>query len=68
MSQTEGSSRLVGMWKLVGVQTEFENKERENIYEEASGFLIITADGRMAALLADNARQSNDFPASYSIA
>ena len=29
-------------------------------YSDARGSLIITVDGRMAAILADNARQPND--------
>jgi hypothetical protein len=57
-------SPLVGIWKLVAFQFEFENGERQDAYSNACGSLIITEDGRMFAILADNARQLNDPPSS----
>ena len=54
------SNSLVGTWKLVGFQFEFENQERRDAYDKACGFLIITPNGRMAAILADNGRQLDD--------
>ncbi len=64
MSQSEASNPLIGTWKLVSFQTEFENGEREDLYEQAAGYLIISHDGRMFAILADSARQANDPPSS----
>lgn len=55
---------MVGTWKLVAFQFEFEDGERRDAYADACGSLIITADGRMAAILADNARQLTDAPSS----
>jgi hypothetical protein len=45
---------------LVAFEFEFEDGEREAAYEDASGSLIITPDGRFAAILADNARREED--------
>ena len=64
MSGAETSNPLVGTWKLVAFQVEFENHERQDAYDKPCGSLIITADGRMLALLADNARQLDDPPGS----
>jgi hypothetical protein len=58
------TNSLIGSWKLKSFQFEFENKERENVYDEASGFLIIGSDGRLTAILADNARKPDDPEAS----
>jgi hypothetical protein len=55
---------LIGSWKLVAFEFEFEDGEREAAYEDASGSLIITPDGRFAAILADNARREEDPPSS----
>jgi Lipocalin-like domain len=55
---------LIGTWKLKSFQFEFENKERENAYDKASGFLIIGSDGRFTAILADDARKRDDPEAS----
>ena len=64
MSGAETSNPLVGTWKLVAFQVEFENHERQDAYDKPCGSLIITADGRMLTLLADNGRQPNDPPGS----
>ncbi len=62
MSQTEAPNPLVGTWKLTAFQIEFENQERQAAYDQASGSLIMSPDGRMIAIVADNARQSSDPP------
>src|SRR5262245_51786158 len=64
MLGTETSNPLVGTWKLVAFQIEFEDNERQPVYSEPCGSLIITPDGRMLTVLADNARQLNDPPSS----
>ena len=46
MSGAETSNPLVGTWKLVAFQVEFENLERQDAYDKPCGSLIITADGR----------------------
>ena len=55
---------LIGSWKLVAFEFEFEDGEREAAYEDANGSLIITPDGRFAAILVDNARREEDPPSS----
>jgi hypothetical protein len=64
MSRAETSNPLVGTWRLETAQVEFENHERQDAYDKPCGSLIITADGRMLAILADNGRQPNDPPGS----
>jgi Lipocalin-like domain len=64
MPPTGVSNQLIGTWKLVGFQIEFENQERQNAYDEACGSLIITQDGCMSVIMADSARQSDDPPGS----
>jgi Lipocalin-like domain len=49
-------------WKLVSFEFEFESGHREAAYDDAKGSLIITADGRFVAIVADNARTENDQP------
>lgn len=61
MSQTEASP-LEGTWKLIAFQIEFENGERRDAYDQASGALIMSSDGRMLAIVTDDARQSSDPP------
>ena len=61
---TDTTHTLIGTWKLVSFQFEFENGERRDAYEKASGYLIITASGRMMTVLADNARELSDTPSS----
>ena len=39
-------------------------EDAKTAYSDACGSLIVTADGRMFAILADNARQLNDPPGS----
>ena len=56
----ETSNPLVGTWKLEAFQIEFENHERQDAYDQPCGSLIITPDGRMLAIVADNGRQLND--------
>jgi hypothetical protein len=52
---------LIGTWKLLSLQFEFaDTNERRDAYDQPSGFLIITADGRMMTVLADNARLPSD--------
>jgi hypothetical protein len=60
MSRAETSNPLVGTWKLVTFQIEFENHECQDAYDKPCGSLIITADGRMIGIVADNGRQLND--------
>ena len=56
-----GANPLIGAWKLVSFQFEFvDASERRDAYDQPSGFLIITADGRMMTVLADNARLLSD--------
>jgi hypothetical protein len=64
MPPTEVSNPLIGTWKLLTFQIEFENQERQNVYDEACGSLIVSQDGRMSVIMADNTRQLNDPPSS----
>jgi hypothetical protein len=53
---------LIGSWKLVSFEFEFEDGQRHAAYDDAKGYLIITPDGRFVAILADNARKGDDQP------
>jgi hypothetical protein len=54
---------LVGTWKVVSFQFEFEEaSRRSDVYEKPCGFIIVTADGRFTAILADGARSPSDAP------
>jgi hypothetical protein len=64
MPPTEVPNQLIGTWKLLAFQIEFENGERQDAYDQAAGSLIISADGHMSAIVADSARQPNDPPSS----
>jgi Lipocalin-like domain len=57
------SNPLVGVWKIVSFQVEIDDaKERRDVYDERpSGFLIITDEGRMMALITAGDR-ANDAP------
>ncbi len=65
MAQSGGApNRLVGTWKLLSFQFEFEGGERRDAYQQPVGYILITPDGRMMTVLADNARQLGDTPGS----
>ena len=55
---------LVGVWKIIAFQFETDDaKERRDIYDQnPSGFLIITAEGRMMALVTAGERPSDASP------
>jgi Lipocalin-like domain len=53
---------LIGSWMLVSFESEFEDGQRQPVYDDAKGSLIITPDGRFVAILADNARREDDQP------
>lgn len=60
MDMTAGAATtnpLVGTWKVVSFQFEFEDaSRRSDVYDNPCGFIIVTADGRFTAILADGAR------------
>jgi Lipocalin-like domain len=53
---------LIGPWKLVSFEFEFEDGQRQAAYDDAKGSLIITPDDRFVAILADDARREDDPP------
>jgi Lipocalin-like domain len=55
------SNPLVGAWRIVSFQVEIDGaKERRDVYDEQpSGFLIITDEGRMMALITAGDRASD---------
>jgi hypothetical protein len=62
---TGASNPLIGTWKVVSFEFEFEGgKERRDAYDQPSGYIIFTADGRMMTVLADSAREPSDAPSS----
>jgi Lipocalin-like domain len=53
---------LVGTWKVVSFQLEFQDTgRRANVYEKPCGVIVATAD-RFTAVLADEARLPGDAP------
>jgi Lipocalin-like domain len=51
---------LVGVWRIVAFQFEGDDGKRHNIYDEhPTGFLIITAEGRLMALVTAGDRPSD---------
>jgi hypothetical protein len=57
MTQT---NPLVGVWRIVAFQFEGDDGKRHNIYDEhPTGFLIITAERRLMALVTAGDRPSN---------
>jgi hypothetical protein len=57
------STDLIGTWKLVSFEFEFEDGEKVRAYVDGQGSLIITPK-RFTAILSDNSRKSTDDPAS----
>ena len=53
---------LIGSWKLVSFDFEFEDGQRRAAYDDAKSSLIIIPDGRYVAIVADNARRERDQP------
>jgi len=65
MTQVAGSQNpLVGTWKVVSFQFEFEGTdERRDVYDEhPTGFIIITADGRMMTVVTASNRSRDAAP------
>lgn len=64
MKPTATAQRLVGTWQIVSVQVEFaDTGERRDMYgPNPSGFLILTENGRLMAILtsANRAAPTND--------
>lgn len=60
MEGTSGANRLVGTWKLVSIQFEFEDtKERVDMYgPNPLGYLVLTDNSRMMALVTASGRTS----------
>ena len=58
------SNPLVGVWRITAFKFETEGaKEQRDIYDQhPSGFLIITAEGRVMALITAGERASNASP------
>ena len=58
------SNPLVGVWRIAAFKFETEGaKEQRDIYDQhPSGFLIITAEGRVMALITAGERASNASP------
>jgi Lipocalin-like domain len=52
-------SRLIGVWKLVSFQTEFQDGKppRAMLGEHPSGYLILTKEGRMMSVIEGEGRQ-----------
>ncbi len=66
MAQSAGASNpLVGTWKLVSAYWQLEGRdEHRNLYgDNPTGFAILTADGRMMAIITAANRQPDAGPA-----
>ncbi len=56
MGTSSSDNPLVGTWKVVSFQLEFQDTgRRANVYEKPCGVIVATAD-RFTAVLADEAR------------
>ena len=59
-SFADDSSRLIGVWKLLSLQTEFQDGKppREMFGEHPSGYLILTKEGRMMSVIEGENRKA----------